>query len=239
MIGLHKTVLVKTINRLEFFYIQYSITMTRIPDLFSVSALSGIIPSAGILTYDENNLNSTTILPKSRINLLQVSMVEKLKVCYHFTKSFSGTGFFDKSFTEYNNQGNGYYRATCALMKNALTGRSPYIRLSYPHILISKGGLPAPMHAAAVAMKNNNIYFSFSDNSNIESASGSDIIILVAYSEKLQQAIFSLNAGTRKNCEAVLDATSLKNQTVETWMGFLSEDETHASNSVYTGRVII
>ena len=194
-------------------------------------------PVTGYVRNGQNILRSSASNVKYMPTALRAAQLEKIKVCNRFTKAFSGTGFFNKTFPAYGNTGNGYNRATSVLMHQALTGSYPNIHLSYPQVLISKGKLPGALHAAAVPMKNKNIYFNFSDNSNTGTASASDITILVAYSEALQQSIFSLNAGFRKNCEAVLDTSLFKSQTIETWIGFLSSDGTHASNSVYTGKI--
>jgi hypothetical protein len=97
--------------------------------------------------------------------------------------------------------------------------------------------LPGAENAAAVADENGNIHFSFTDNSETGTASSNDKVIVVAYAEALQQAVFRLNAGLRKDGEAVLDASVFKGYEVETWIGFLSSDETNASDSVWTGRV--
>lgn len=162
---------------------------------------------------------------------------EKLKICNRFTKLFSGTGFFDKAFSAYGKTNYGYNRVTSALMNQAVVGTYPDLQLSYPKVLISQGMLPGAENAAAVADENGNIHFSFKDNSDTGTASGVDTVIAVAYCEALKQKVFSLNAGLRKDGEAVLNASEFKGYEVETWIGFLSNDEMNASDSVWTGRV--
>src|SRR3954469_19541011 len=122
-------------------------------------------------------------------------------------------------------------------MNQALVGTYPDMQLSYAKVLISKGILPGAENATAVADENGNIHFSFTDNSDTGTASPYDKVIAVAFCEALQQAIFSLNAGLRKNGEAILNTSMFKGYEVETWIGFLSGDEMNASDSVWTGRV--
>jgi hypothetical protein len=162
---------------------------------------------------------------------------QKIKICTPFTKAFSGKGFFKKTFPRDGSKGTGYNRATKIIMNQAIVGAYPDTQLSYPKVLISKGMLPGAENAAAVADENGNIHFSFTDNSDTGTASGNDKVIVVAYCEALQQAVFRLNAGLRKDGEAVLDASVFKGYEVETWIGFLSSDEMNASDSVWTGRV--
>jgi hypothetical protein len=194
-------------------------------------------PVTGYVRNGQNILRSSRSTGKYKYTPLRTEQLEKIKVCNRFAKAFTGTGFFNKSFPPYGNTGTGYNRAISALLNQALAGSYPDIHLSYPQVLISKGKLPPAVHAAAVAMENANIYFSFTDNSDTGTASANDKIIVVAYAVALQWAVFSLQAGLRKNCEAVLHAAALKGYAVETWIGFLSSDETNASDSVYTGNV--
>lgn len=65
-----------------------------------------------------------------------------------------------------------------------------------------------------------------------------DKLVLAAYAESLQQALFSLNADAHKNDKAVLQTGLLKGYTVETWIAFLNSDETGAADSVYTGSIV-
>jgi hypothetical protein len=162
---------------------------------------------------------------------------EKIKVCNDFTRAFSGTGFFNKTFPAYGTGSTGYNRATGAIMNLAITGTYPGTRLDYKEVLVSKGPLPAPAGATAIADEAANIVFSWTDNSGNGTAKANDLVILVAYFPELRQAIFSIGSAQRADCDALLKTQVLKGFTAETWMGFLSSDEQNASNSGYCGRV--
>ena len=203
-----------------------------------LGAVTGkITPVTGYVHTRQNILRTRTSKVKYKHTALRTEQLEKIKLCNRFTNAFTGTGFFNKSFPAYGTTGNGYNRAMSALLNQAVKGVYPEIHLYYPHVLISKGKLLPGEHAAATTMHDGNIYFSFTDNSNTRTATATDKIILVAYAEALGQAVFSLHAGFRKDCEAVLQTASFKGYAVETWIGFLSNDETNVSNSVYTGRL--
>jgi hypothetical protein len=208
---------------------------TRISDAYAGSMKpANVYPNSPASFIPTNHL-----LPKKR-SAMQLVQMEKIKACNNFTKAFAGSGFFDKSFPANHQEGcNGLDRVTKILMNKALTGTFPDYQLNFQQVLISKGNLLMPRHAAVSKMKGHRIYFSFTDNSNPVDSSATDKVILVAYSKKLNQAIFSLDAGTRKDCEAVLKAPSLRGSEVETWIGFINEEETEVSNSVYTGRIIL
>ena len=192
-------------------------------------------PVTGYVRNGQNILRSSKSDVKYKPTSLRAAQLEKVKLCNRFTKAFSRTGFFSKSFPAYGNTGNGFNRVTSVLMNQAIVGSYPDLHLAYPQVMISKGKLPGAEHPAAAVMENGDLYFSFTDNSETGTASTNDKIILVAYVEALQQAIFTLHAGLRKNCEAVLSTSVFKGHTVETWIGFLSDDEANASDSFYTG----
>ena len=63
---------------------------------------------------------------------------EKIKVCNDFTKAFSGSGFFNKSFPAYGHTGSGYNRVTGSIMNLAIL-KFPAIAIAWSKVLISKG----------------------------------------------------------------------------------------------------
>ena len=168
---------------------------------------------------------------------LQLAQQQKIDVCTRFIKVFTGTGFLNKSFPAYGHTGTGYNRAMGALMSMALTGAYPGIQLNYQEVLISRGRLPAAQGAKLVKKANSILQFIFTDNSTVGMASTKDTVILVAYAPDIQQAVFGLYNGFRKDKKASLNVAALKGHAVETWIGFLSADEQDASDSVWVGRV--
>jgi hypothetical protein len=55
----------------------------------------------------------------------------------------------------------------------------------------------------------------------------------------MQQAIFTLSGGYRKNKKASLGVSAFKGHANETWIGFLNKDEKDASDSVWVGRIVV
>ena len=171
---------------------------------------------------------------KSEKRLLQQ---QKLKVCNEFTGAFSGSGFFNTSFPANGATSTGYNRATSAIMNRAIV-KEPAVSLSYPLILISMGMLPGAMYASALANDSGNIVFSWQDNTGIGTAKENDKVLLVAYFPESKEAVYKISDAIRKDGNAVL-SMDVKKGAAETWIGFVSADETLAADSVYTGRVIL
>ncbi len=203
-----------------------------------IGTLTGRVgPVTGYWRNGKNVLRSSTSVVKDKPTPLRLAQREKLRICNLFTKAFNGTGFFNTSFPAYGHEGSGVNRVTSALLSRAIAGDYPGLQLDYTKLLISKGMLPGAQAAKVVKKANNMLQFSFADNSGIGIAAPGDTAILVAYAPNLQQAVFTLNAGLRKDKKALLNVSALKGELVETWIGFLSKDGKDASDSVWVGRV--
>jgi hypothetical protein len=205
-----------------------------------IGALTGRVgPVTGYWRRNKNILRKSKSIVKDKATPGRLAQREKLRVCNLFTTAFTGTGFFDTSFSPYGETNSGYNRVTSAILSQAITGAYPDTQLNYEQVLISKGLLPAAQGARVAKKANNMLQFTFTDNSGIGIASPDDSIILVAYAPDVHQAIFTLHAGFRKDKKASLNVSLLKGHTVETWIGFLSADQQDASDSVWVGRVAV
>ncbi len=111
------------------------------------------------------------------------------------------------------------------------------ISLSYPHVPISKGTLPAAQNAAVIVSKEDNLSFTWKNNSKTTKVKANDQAVLVAYFPALHQAIFSIGTATRKEGKAILQTSNLKDYTAETYLSFISHDERQASDTIYTGNI--
>jgi hypothetical protein len=100
------------------------------------------------------------------------------------------------------------------------------------------GMLPGAVYASALANDDGNIVFSWVDNTGIGTAKEDDRVLLVAYFPESKEAVYTISDAIRKDGNAVLQM-DLKKGAAETWMGFVSADETLAADSVYTGRIIL
>jgi hypothetical protein len=166
----------------------------------------------------------------------RLAQQQKIKVCNEFTRPFCGSGFFHKTFPAYGHSGTGYNRATSAIMHLAIIGSYPDTAIAYPQVLISKGPLPGAQNASATVNSEGEIVFNWEDNTGTGTAKENDKVIVVAYFPSEKKAIFNTGIALRKDGKAVLDTQQMHGATAETWIGFLSNDEKDASDSVYTGK---
>jgi hypothetical protein len=198
--------------------------------------------AGNIIGYTRNGKNFVRSRPrKSNIpaSTARLAQQQKIKVCNEFTRPFCGSGFFNKTFPAYGHSGTGFNRATSAIMNLAIIGNYPDPALDYPQVLVSKGPLPPAKNPTSVADSEGNIFFGWEDNSENGTAKPDDKVILVAYFPGDKTAIFSIGTATRKDCQAMLPILHMQSQEAETWVGFLSNDEKDAADSVYSGKVMV
>ena len=116
--------------------------------------------------------------------------------------------------------------------------QNPAPALSYPLVLISIGMLPFAVYASALANDDGNIAFIWADNIGTRTAKEDDNVLMVAHFPESKIAVYVISQSTRKSCKAVLQMNLMKG-IAETWMDFLSADESIAADSVYTGSLIL
>ena len=167
----------------------------------------------------------------------RLAQQQKIKVCNEFTSAFSRTGFFTKTFPAYGHSGTGFNRATSAIMNLAIVGTYPDTAIDYKQVLTSKGPLPGAVNASAIVSTDENILFHWEDNTGTGTAKANDKVVVVAYLPALKQSFFTIGAAMRKDGQAWLKIKNMSHETAETWIGFLSNDEEDAADSVYCGRV--
>jgi hypothetical protein len=210
--------------------------MAKIPEGVIGALIGRVGPVSGYLRNGENILRSAHSRSDRKVTPARTAQRAKIKICNDFTRAFSGTGFFNRTFPSAAGCGTGYNRATSAIMNLAITGNFPDTRIDYLNILISKGALPPPEKAAASINGDENIFFNWEDNTGNGTAKSDDKVIMVAYFPGLNQAVFSIGNGCRGDGHSSLNIYGMKGYAAETWLGFLSSDEKNASCSSYSGK---
>lgn len=145
----------------------------------------------------------------------------------------------DITFHAYAVRQTGRNSAISYLLKNAIEGNSPAFSIDHSKVLISRGNLPMAPGAAAAVGAAGRVNFTWTNNGGDGKARNSDQAIVVVHCPLLNQSVYSLAGATRSAEAASIDAGVFNGYTVHTWIGFLSEDGKLASNSVYTGQLVI
>jgi hypothetical protein len=136
--------------------------------------------------------------------------------------------------------------ATSQLINEAMIGVYPEIKLDYSKVKLSKGQLPAPVNAA-VKLENGILKFTWDVDPDCDYKLNRDQVMLLAYKPANRNSNFLLS-GARRNegaeelkvsIRATNQGSSHKDEFIEVYMAFISDDRKSISDSVYVGRVTV
>ncbi len=147
-------------------------------------------------------------------------------------------GLLAQTFTKYAVDMSESNAAFSYNFRNAITGTSPGFSIDYAKALVSRGDL-ANASGVAATITNKILHFTWTDNSGLGMAAGTDKAVLVAYCKNYNLTVYSIGAAVRSANAATLDVSNFNGFTVETWIAFLSKDGIFASNSIYTGELTV
>ena len=118
---------------------------------------------------------------------------------------------------------------------NAITGAYPNYAIDPGKVLISCGSLAPAVNATATAA-NSTIKFDWNDNSGTSAADKTDRALLAVVNTAKSEAVFDIGSATRAGgtMNVILPA-DWSGETVETYIGFISDDGKEVANSVYLG----
>ncbi len=205
-----------------------------------LGALQGKIgPVTGYIRNGKAILRVAHSRPDGKITPARTAQREKIKLTNSFTKAFTGTGFFNRTFPSKEAKGTGYNRATTAIMSAAIKGNYPNTCLSFPDVPVSQGTLPPPEGATVKKDRKGNLIFTWLPNTRTRGAKASDKPVLVAFFPQLGTATFTIGTATRKEGTAILPLSAPKGTTTHTWLAFHSSEESAASNSLHTGSLTL
>ena len=124
-------------------------------------------------------------------------------------------------------------------LRNAVSGTYPEYTVNYSQFLMSRGSLPNALNPAATAGANSMVNFTWTDNSGSATALPSDVAHIVLYCEATKQSVISATGNVRSEGATAIDVSAFAGQEVETWLFFISEEDTNVATSVHTGSVIV
>lgn len=104
-------------------------------------------------------------------------------------------------------------------------------------LLLSLGNLPKPESPVAVPTIPGRLRFYWTDNSRLGGGMTNDKLFIAVYCEEIDQWIFMLDTAFRPTGTCTVDLKEFNNMEVHTYLGFISADGKHVSESVYAGVV--
>lgn len=121
---------------------------------------------------------------------------------------------------------------------NALKGYFPDVEIDYPKIIISAGNLSQAFNPT-VEMVAEGLRFNWDLQHNIPQEN-SDRVMLLAYAPNSKEMSFN-NSGAQRieGCDILKVIPSMRNEPLEVYMSFVSDDRLSASNSQYLGLITV
>lgn len=169
---------------------------------------------------------------------LQLNQQEKFKLMRYFLRSIDY--LLNLSFKRVGNGTSGYQEAFSENLKNAILGELSPFSVNYEMVKIAHGSIPVLSAISCEAAPGNMVKFSWNlalDQS--KKASEVDRAIGVLYCADDNQFLTSDFSARRNQLELLVDAALFTGKEVHTWFFFLSDDESGASDSRYTGSVMV
>ena len=122
-------------------------------------------------------------------------------------------------------------------LKNAITGVYPAFAVDYSKVVLSQGILPDAESAIAASAVAGKLTFTWTDNTGTGNALATDMAFVAVYNEALKRWIFRQNTAARNAGTYTLDVPAFSGKPVQTYIGFISEDGSSISTSLFTGQV--
>lgn len=141
------------------------------------------------------------------------------------------------TFTDPSSVATGANLATAQVITEAITGVYPALTIDYSLVKISRGSFPPAENAVATA-SGGKLSFTWTPNAGTGNARPTDKAVLVAYSPVKQRWVYLTEGFERSAGAGNIDISAFSGD-VHSWIAFVNEEGTRASNSVYTGKVTI
>ena len=168
----------------------------------------------------------------------QVSQRTKFAVTLNFLKPMNG--LLRTGWKLYANRQSPINAAMSYALANAIIGTFPNYAIDPSKVLISRGGLAPALNASATAAAGASITFDWDNNSGSSAAKQTDKALLAVVNPAKSEAVFDAEGAERSTgTQSVNLPADWVGESVEVYIGFISEDGREVANSVYLGSVTI
>ena len=125
-------------------------------------------------------------------------------------------------------------------LNNAITGTYPNFTIDYTKALVSRGSLVGAAGAAVASSSASVVEFTWSDNTGSGNALGTDKALLVVYNATKGYAVYdTVGASRATQSQNLVVPSDFSGDTVQAFIGFVSEDGKEVANSVHIGSVTV
>lgn len=167
----------------------------------------------------------------------QMAQREKFAMAHAFLRPIRS--FINVGFKMYAVRQTAMNAAMSYTLRNVIKGSSPDFTIDYSKVLVSRGSLELPQNIQLVNNEGE-IGISWSDNSGLTNALDSDFAMALAYNANKMCAVYDMVSSCRGDEGVSLSYPSdWVGDTVHIYLGFVSENGSLVSDSVYVGEKVI
>lgn len=142
------------------------------------------------------------------------------------------TPYVRVGYRSYSQNCTPFNSAMSYILRHAITGSAPALEVDYKRALVARGNLMPAMNATATVV-DGKVSFTWADNSGMGDARATDAAMPLAYNKAKGEAVYSLEAATRKDVKAELALPdSWADDALAVYLAFRSESGERVANSV-------
>lgn len=179
---------------------------------------------------DVSYMRALAISVNNPRTLKQQSQRGKFALCMNFLGAITpyvrtGYRLFAQDRTAFN-------AAMSYLLRNAITGTFPDLKVDYQRALVARGNL-MPVFNATATVSGDKISFKWEDNSGMGDAQDTDLAMPLIYNKVKGGSVYHVSAATRKDGKAELGLpTDWTDDALAVYLAFSNESVTRMTNSV-------
>lgn len=163
----------------------------------------------------------------------QMNQRSKFALAIAFLKPI--TNYVRVSFKPYAARQTAFNAAMSYIVANAISGEYPDLTLDFAKVLVSRGSL-FPVENASAEVDAGKVSITWTDNSGISDALATDVAMPLVFNYLRGEAVFSTAAAVRTEGIAEINLpTEWNGDTVQIYLGFISQDGKAIANSIYLG----
>ena len=169
--------------------------------------------------------------------LLQVNQRTKFALVLRFLQP--NLNFIKIGYKNYAVKKSQFNSAMSYILNNAITGAFPDFSVDMSKVLVSRGNLTGAANALATSA-DGAVSISWEDNTGSGTAVQTDKALIVAINPARAEAVYE-TAGSQRSTGAheIAVPADWLGESIEVFLGFITEDGKEVANSVYLGSVAV
>ncbi len=163
----------------------------------------------------------------------QMEQRSKFSLTLEFLKPI--TSYVRTGYKTYANQQTAFNAAMSYIVRNAVSGTYPDYAINFAEVLVSRGALETGKNPSAEVSAGSFIIKTRPETNS--SGKPTDLMMPLIFNTDKGEAVFSTAGATRATGETTLATPAdWAGDTVEVYLGMISEDGTQVANSVHIGQ---